>query len=311
MQEQASTGFWLSPQQEFVIKAQPSAGQRAVCLVSMEGPVAGERIQDSLRAMVARHEILRTVFRRQPGLKVPFQVVLETSEVGWQQVNVGPLDQREYDSQIRRLFHAERTRTRSLEESPVLRALLITRDQNHSSLILSLPAVSVDAQVFKTLARELAVIYCEQRNQLPEPFRYVQFSQWQADQLQSEEKDAQQGRDSWKRWLAEPLVCPALPGEDKLEQSFSLAEPVTETLEKQLATAILQSPDSSMILLAAWQALVSRLSGQNYFRVGVYGDGREYEELENAIGCLARILPILTRVENNFRFNDILRQTKD
>src|SRR5216683_4039696 len=246
MQEQATTGFWLSPQQEFTVKSQLSAGQRAVCLVSMEGPVAAERIQDSLREMVGRHEILRTVFRRQAGLKVPFQVVLETSEVGWQRVNLGPLDQREYDSQIRRLFHAERTRTRSLEESPVLRALLITRDQDHSSLILSLPAVSLDAQSFKMLARELALIYSGQRNQLLEPFRYVQFSQWQADLLQSEEEDAQQGRDCWKRWLAESLVCPPLPGQDKLEPSFSLAEPVTVVLEKQLVTAMLQSPDSSM-----------------------------------------------------------------
>jgi len=312
MQEQTSTGFWLSPQQEFVIKSQLSAGQRAVCLVSMEGPVAAERIHDSLREMVGRHEILRTVFRRQPGLKVPFQVVLETSEVGWQRVNLGPLTEREYDSQIRRLFHAERIRTRSLEESPVLRALLITRDQDHSSLILNLPAVSLDAQSFKMLVRELALIYSGQRSQLLEPFRYVQFSQWQADLLQSEEEDAQQGRGSWKRWLADPLGCPALPGEDKMELASSLlSEPVTVTLERQLATAIMQSPDGSMILLAAWQALLSRLSGQNAFRVGVYFDSREYEELENAIGCFARILPIGTRVENNFRFSDILRQTKE
>jgi amino acid adenylation domain-containing protein len=312
MQEPASTGFWLSPQQEFAIKSQPSAGQRAVCLVSMEGPVSAERIQEALREVVARHEILRTVFRRQPGLKVPFQVVLEKAEVGWQQVNLGLLEQPEYESQVRQLFRAERIRTGGLEESPVLRAALITRDQDHSALILSLPAVSVDAQSLKMLARELALIYSGKREHLPESFRYVQFAQWQSDLLQSEEEDAQQGRGSWKRWLAEPVVCPGLPGEDKAGLASSLlSEPVTVALERQLATAILQSPDSSMILLAAWQALVSRLSGQNAFRVGVYADGREYEELENAIGSLARILPITTRVENNFRFSDILRQTKE
>ena len=41
----------------------------------------------------------------------------------------------------------------------------------------------------------------------------------------------------------------------------------------------------------------------------MYADS-EYEELESAIGCFARILPIPARAENNFR-SDILRQTKD
>ncbi len=315
MQEQATTGFWLSPQQEFTVKSQPSTGQGAVCLVSLEGPVSAGRLQDSLREMVARHEILRTVFRRQPGLKVPFQVVLETAEVAWQQIDLGRLDQSEYDSQVGRLFHAERTRSRRLEDGPVLWAQLITRDSDRSSLILSLPALSADAQSFKMLVREIALIYSGLQDQLPDPFRYVQFSQWQADLLQSEEEDAQQGQAFWKRWLEEPLVCPALPGEDKPEQasslSESLSEPITVRVEKQLANVILQSPDGSMILLSAWQALVSRLSGQNAFRLGMYADSREYEELENAIGCFARILPVPTRVENNFRFSDILRQTKD
>jgi amino acid adenylation domain-containing protein len=312
MQEQATTGFWLSPQQEFAFKSQPSAGQGSVCLVSLEGPVSANQLQDALCATVARHEILRTVFRRQPGLKVPFQVVLEAAEIDWQQMDLGPLEQCEYNSQVAGLFRAEQARSRRLEDSPVLWARLITRDAGRSSLILSLPVLSVDAQSFKVLLREIALICSGQKDQLPEPFRYVQFSQWQADLLQSQDEDAQQGRVFWKRWLEEPLVCPSLPGEDKQHRSssLSLSEPVVVGLEKQLANAVLQSPDSAMILLSAWQALVSRLSGQNAFRLGVYAESREYEELENAIGCFARILPIPTRVENNFRFSDILRQTK-
>src|SRR6266567_2681704 len=312
MQEQATTGFWLSPQQEFAFKSQPSAGQGSVCLVSLEGPVSANQLQDALCATVARHEILRTVFRRQPGLKVPFQVVLEAAEIDWQQMDLGPLEQCEYNSQVAGLFRAEQARSRRLEDSPVLWARLITRDAGRSSLILSLPVLSVDAQSFKVLLREIALICSGQKDQLPEAFRYVQFSQWQADLLQSQDEDAQQGRAFWKRWLEEPLVCPSLPGEDKQHRSssLSLSEPVVVGLEKQLANAVLQSPDSAMILLSAWQALVSRLSGQNAFRLGVYAASREYEELENAIGCFARILPIPTRVENNFRFSDILRQTK-
>ena len=79
------TGFWLSPQQEFVWKlsTQPSAGQAAGrAWWRCRGGDRGGQLRDSLRELVTRHEILRTVFRRQAGLKVPFQLVLETTELG-------------------------------------------------------------------------------------------------------------------------------------------------------------------------------------------------------------------------------------
>ena len=55
----------------------------AVCLVSLRRR-GSERLQRCVAKLVTRHEILRTVFRRQAGMKVPFQVVLETAEVGWE-----------------------------------------------------------------------------------------------------------------------------------------------------------------------------------------------------------------------------------
>ncbi len=91
MQEQASTGFWLSPQQKLAWRLQQEALRkpaRAACLISLHG-VDAERLQESLRQLVARHEILRTVFRRQTGMKVPFQVVLETADVDWEGKSFG------------------------------------------------------------------------------------------------------------------------------------------------------------------------------------------------------------------------------
>ena len=93
--------------------------------------------------------------------------------------------------------------------------MLVIRDPNSASLLVSLPAVAADAESFEMLARELALIYSEQREQLPEPFRYVQFAQWQADLLQSDEDEAKHGRETWKRWLTEKSgVLPALPAKE-------------------------------------------------------------------------------------------------
>src|SRR5258707_8900298 len=142
MQEQASAGFWLSPQQKFAWRLQQEALRKtahAVCLISMEGPVDAGRLQECLREMVARHEILRTVFRRQTGMKVPFQVVLETAAVDWEQADLSAVAAAERQSRTDALFNAEQQREFSAETGPVLRALFIVLTENESALILSVP----------------------------------------------------------------------------------------------------------------------------------------------------------------------------
>src|SRR5262249_38698905 len=53
------------------------------------------------------------------------------------------------------------------------------------------------------------------------------------------------------------------------------------------------------------ECLLSRLCGRNCFQVGYLENSREYEELENAVGCFARTLPMVARIENDFRFSDV------
>src|SRR5258708_4352268 len=191
MQEQASAGFWLSPQQKFAWRLQQEALRKtahAVCLISMEGPVDAGRLQECLREMVARHEILRTVFRRQTGMKVPFQVVLETAAVDWEQADLSVAAEKQ--SKLEALFAREKEREIDLETGPVLRALFIALTDKESALILSVPLLCADARSLEILTRELLTLYSGQRDKLPESFRYVQFAQWQADLLESAESDA-------------------------------------------------------------------------------------------------------------------------
>src|SRR5258708_10873919 len=159
-------------------------------MISMEGPVDAGRLQECLREMVARHEILRTVFRRQTGMKVPFQVVLETAAVDWEQADLSAVAAAERQSRTDALFNAEQQREFSAETGPVLRALFIALTDKESALILSVPLLCADARSLEILTRELLTLYSGQRDKLPESFRYVQFAQWQADLLESAESDA-------------------------------------------------------------------------------------------------------------------------
>src|SRR5437879_604577 len=103
MQEQATAGFWLSPQQKFAWKLEHEVLRtplRAVCLIALEGALRPDQLRNSLGEIVSRHEILRTVFRRQTGMKVPFQVVLELAEFGWEQVDLSGLVLSERESRV-------------------------------------------------------------------------------------------------------------------------------------------------------------------------------------------------------------------
>ena len=222
MQEQASAGFWLSPQQKFAWRLQQEAlgkSARAVYLISMEGQVDAGRVQECLREMVSRHEILRTVFRRQTGMKVPFQVVLETAAVDWEVADLSAVSLPERKSKLDALFGAEQNRELNIEAGPALRALFITLGQNQFALILSLPSLCADARSLEILTRELGMLCSGQRDKLAEPFRYVQFAQWQADLIESEEADAKQGREFWD--VRPALMAPALPLEKRQRRRFS------------------------------------------------------------------------------------------
>ena len=57
------------------------------CAIELSGPLETTILRDALEAVVKHHEILRTVFQRQPGLKTPFQVILEDCGVDWKVVD--------------------------------------------------------------------------------------------------------------------------------------------------------------------------------------------------------------------------------
>ena len=87
--EHTTAGFWLSPQQKHLWSLQQQGGTYAVVsLVSVDGPLRAEKLLHALEETIARHEILHTVYRRQSGMKVPFQVVLENLRPHWEVVDL-------------------------------------------------------------------------------------------------------------------------------------------------------------------------------------------------------------------------------
>src|SRR5258708_4221219 len=124
MEKQSTAGFWLSPQQKHVWLWQQQKPQNSVCVVRWEGPLRESALRAAIEKIVSRHEILRTVFVRQPGMKVPFQVIQEKLEPAWESVDLKGLNPEQQSERLDRIFAAEQGRVFNLESGPMLQITL-------------------------------------------------------------------------------------------------------------------------------------------------------------------------------------------
>src|SRR5271170_3839597 len=121
MENPATAGFWLSPQQRHVWSLQQQGyALRTSCLVLIEGAVSPDDMERFLKQSVARHEILRTVYRRQAGMKFPFQVVLDTADPAFETIDLSALPAWEQDERLQHLVKSGQVRSSGPESGPVL-----------------------------------------------------------------------------------------------------------------------------------------------------------------------------------------------
>jgi amino acid adenylation domain-containing protein len=303
MGDQQNAGFWLSPQQKRLwLIEKDFRPLRAVTLALLDRPIDPEKFRHAAANLVARHEILRTVFRSMPGMKVPFQVVLDQAEIDCAVPEVA------YEVTLDDLFQQERSRSIDLEHGPVLHLRLAQLIGGRSAILLGLPAMMADSQSLQLLLSELL---SEASPSSEEPLRYVQFAQWQNDVLESDDEDANQAQKFWNRIEPESLTAPVLPmehaGAGSAEfESFS-AKLDTDTCSAVRTLAERQNTSPSTVLLSAWQTLIWRLTGETGFVTGVYSDGREFEELRGAVGLFGKTLPLRARFDSDYSFEEIVR----
>ena len=194
-------GIRLSPQQKRLWLLQGNeVGYCAQATVLLSGPVDPAVLQDTVERIVARHEIFRTTFRREPGVKVPFQVIEEHAASRWRTVDwrqQGPSDE---EAELAALSAEQRRCPFRFEHGPLLDVILVMRAERRSVLLVCLPALCADAITLHNLVREISCTYgagLEGEESAEEPIQYVQFSEWQNELLADEE--AEKGTQYWHR----------------------------------------------------------------------------------------------------------------
>jgi len=313
MENQSSNALSLSSQENSLGSTQDKASPwNLVLLMLLEGPLQEEQLQQALGGLVSRHEVLRTVFRSHTEKELPFQITLGTMELAWESVDLSALDSTARQKQLEDLFCREQERQCNLDRGPVVSATLIRLATNRRAFLLSVPALLGDLNISSILMQELGSIYAGTQQRMVESSRDVQFSQQGPYLCQATEENAQSAKSFWSQQAAaDRLVLPEEFAARGLFRPRSVTARVQGLLLEGIDSAAKKyraSPEG--ILLAAWQALIWRLTGQNSFQTRVFFSGRELKELESTPGLAGKFFPIPTRFDGDLCFNDVVQHVQ-
>ncbi|MBD2083576.1 non-ribosomal peptide synthetase [Coleofasciculus sp. FACHB-542] len=319
---QTINGFRLSPQQNYLwLLQQDSTAYCAQCAILIEGNLKTTALKEAVQQIINRHEILRTSFHREPGIKIPIQVISDRIDAtSWCSINLSDCNSQEQEAKIKVILQEERCSISTSElTGSRLRASLITLSDDQHILIVTLPSLCADSWTLKNLVQEISKGYTAslrgEEIAEEEVVQYVQFSEWQ-NQLLEDEEDLT-GKEYWKQQDFSKLANLKLPLENKLltlPANFDLNS-IECQIEPDLVakiTAIAQKYNTSIsaVLLACWKTLLWRLTRQSDIIVSTAFSGRKYEELEPSLGLFAKFLPLRTHLEDSLRFSEIVQQVQ-
>jgi amino acid adenylation domain-containing protein len=300
------TAFWLSPQQKHAWNVLQAHASASAAMVMLEGPIDPGKLRQAIHQVANRHEILRTVFRRTSGMKLPFQFVLEAGEPLW---DIVPADSE--ISSASALRKREQETRPSLEDGPVLRALLSPISSQRALLMLALPALCCDTYSLKRLASEVGLFYAGRTDELvQEPLPYRQFAQWQNDILETVDEYAQEAQRYWQNLQTLPVAHLAPPANSGAEMGFH-ADCVSATVSQHIVNSVDATEDAPDVLFAAWQSVLWRVTGQTSFATSRYFDGREFEELDGALGRFGKFAPMPANFDGDLRFREVVDAVRD
>jgi amino acid adenylation domain-containing protein len=285
--------------------------------VRIKGSLDIEALDWSLREIVRRHEALRTTFLAVEGK--PVQIIAPELNIELERINLEDLPKTERAVRAERLAVTEARKPFELARGPLVRAGLFHLEADDHVLWLAMHHIVTDGWSMGVAARELAALYETRRALLPSPLsepaiQYADFAHWQRSWLQGETF----GRlvEYWKRQL---------DGVPALELFTDRPRPAVRTAEGALREFALPADVSArliefgrcagatpfMTLLAVFQTLLHRLSGQVDFAVGSPVANRNRSETEGLIGFFVNMLAFRADFSGDPTFLEYLARVRE
>nr|QEO74874.1 condensation domain-containing protein [uncultured bacterium] len=286
--------------------------------VRLLGQLHVNTLERALGEIVKRHEILRTTFAATEG--EPVQVIAESLPVYLRSLDFSHLSETEREEETHRFTVDEVRRPFTLTEGPLLRPFLIRIREDEHVLLLVLHHIISDGWSTAILAEELGIFYeamvQHEQPRLPElPVQYADYAYWQRNCLQGATLNSLFSY--WRDHLSGELAVLDLPTDKPRTSVQSLRG---ERRNKVLPRSLLESLKSLsnresvtlfMTLLAAFETLLYRYTGQEDLFVGTPIANRNHVATERLIGFFINTLVLRTRLSGRTGFRELLRHVRE
>jgi amino acid adenylation domain-containing protein len=275
-----------------------------------------EALGRGLETIVTRHESLRTTFANVNGhLR---QVIAAPGPLPLPVIDLRAVPETERESHAWRIATDEAGRPFDLSRDPGFRTTVLRLDDTDHVLLLTTHEAVADPWSLDILLREMSQLYAasgaERGFPLPPlAIQYADYAVWQRRRLPGPVLDAHLAY--WRRRLAGAPTLdlptdrprPAVPTFRGAVQPFRLSSRLSERLK---AMGRQEGVTLFMTLLAAFQVLLHRYSGQDDVVVGVSVAERTRAELEGLIGCFINTLALRTDLSGRPTFRDLLARVR-
>lgn len=302
----------------FLDQLTPGSPAYIICSAyRLAGRLNVEALGRSLNRLVQRHELLRTTFA--PGQGESMQMVAPSLMIDLPVIDLRAMPESEREAAVADRVRSESRQPFDLERGPLVRATLIRIRDDDQVLLLTLHHIVIDVFSSGLLVGELAALYEAFANGRPDPLaelpiQYADFAVWQRQWLQGQVLE--QHLSYWREQLKDLPVL-ALPADHPRPSEWSgrgAAEPILipPAIADQLHK-LSQAENASlfMTLLAAFNVLLHRYTGQDDIVVGCPVANRTRPETAGLIGFFANTLVLRTRPDGKQSFRMLLRQARE
>lgn len=284
--------------------------------LQLSGPLDVAALEQSVREVVRRHEILRTSFRLANSAVV--QVI--DSEWSFSLETIDLSADADRDARVMTLVREKARQPFKLDEGPAWRASLLRLGPEEHVLLFTMHHIICDGWSSDVLVCEVTMLYETythgQKSPLPElPIQYADYVVWQRELLSGAVVDAQV--DYWKKQLqgrVEPLQLP-IDRPRSSSQSFRGASQSwqfsAELAQSLKALGRNEGATLFMVVLAGLKALLHYYSDQQQITIGAPVAHRDRAETQPLIGLFLNTLVLCTDMSGDPTFRELLQRVRE
>ncbi|MEX5552751.1 non-ribosomal peptide synthetase [Pseudomonas pergaminensis] len=283
----------------------------------LRGELDEDAVRASFQQLIQRHEALRTRFYERDGQA--FQRIDAKVEFELQVIDLSDLPAAEREARAQQIREDEARTQFDLEKGPLLWVTLVRLDDEDHQLLVTLHHIIADGWSLNILIDEFSRLYAAavqgQPLELPPlALQYADYGSWQRQWLAEGEGERQLAY--WKAQLGEEHPTLSLATDHpRSAHHRHTASRHTVRLGTSLSEAIRQTAQANestpfMLLLAAFQSLLHRYSGQRDIRIGVPNANRPRQETQGLVGFFINTLVLRAELDGRLAFSELLAATR-